>query len=766
MQNSGGGLPHKGKFLDLRGPPLSRPIQKQRSSHPAFQLVAGKTMLPLELQLKVKRLQQGEPRYQEPETLIWSAQEPPWLAHPFGFLTHPWRTLKSWLKSFRARFSWQVPLIGRLGLQVKLSYLGAAVFAALLVPGLMVLSQGLQVRDNLLSLSFSALTNLSQAGSSLKNRSIAQAASDFRSAYWAFFQAGAQVESLGKLTLSIAENAPLLSEKIGLAQSLINLGKNVSLLGESLARAMADFQALGLAGNLAPETSRAITPLLRDIQKHLQSSSQALTQAQANLSGIDVSVLPSSMAKQLQAFQRNLPFFETAARQGSQFLEFLLGVLGEDNPQKYLILFQNNSELRPGGGFIGSLAELNVFEGKVTNLAVSGVYERDGQLQEKVIPPRPLQRITPNWGLRDSNWFLDFALDAQLAGWFYEKAGGGTPDGIFALTPTVIEEILEITGPIDFPQYQMTLNSNNFRPLIQEHTEFEYDRGVNRPKKILADFTPLFLEKIAALPQEKFAQVLKILVEGLESKQILMWFKDKDLQSYVQKQGWAGRVQESPQDYLAVVHSNIAGYKTDKVIEDKIAYQLELTDQGRLKATLKITRRHNGASSPYIFYNYQNRDYIKVYVPKGSELLDAHGAVIRAYWSRVDYDKEAGWLKLPELAKFRETFKIDPQTGTHIFTESGKTVFANWLFTEPGQGSTLILEYLLPFDFSASGIQTYSLLVQKQPGAKPATLIVNFQGQNLSPVWGYPEGLNTSSSGFSYIGSLTSDKFLGFSFGR
>ncbi len=771
MAITGGGLPHKGKYLDLRPKgELARNYKKNRRArqgrkHNAFQLVAGKTMLPFEVQLELERNHQEErkARYEPPRLTLWSEDPPPWRQSFWGFLRHPFDRSIQWLRRFKGRINWKVPLFGPWDLRVKLSYFGAAVLLALLVPSLGFVSHGLQVKNNLYALGSQAFTDLSSAGESLQSRNTQSAQTGFRSAYQAFFKAGSQVDSLGNLAVTLAENAPLVSDKVGTAQSLIQLGKSVSLLGESMAGALERFQNLQLAENVQPEESQPLTPAVQDIQKQLKEASQALEKSKAHIRDLDVSALPSEVQSEVNSFQEKLPFFESAAKQGSAFLDFLLGVLGHNNPQKYLVLFQNNSEIRPGGGFIGSYAEINVFQGKVRDLNVQGVYRLDGQLHEKIIPPRPLQRITPNWGMRDSNWFLDFRKNAQLASDFYEKAGGGTVDGVLAITPTVIEDVLEVTGPVEFPQYDMRITAHNFRSQIQEHTEFEYDREVNRPKKILADFTPLLLDRLSGLPQEKLSRVFEGLIQNLERKHAMFWFRDKPLQRYITQQGWGGRVLSSEKDYLSVVHSNVAGYKTDKVMEDKLDYEVELTEEGKVHATLKITRTHHGNSSDKIFYNSQNRDYIKVYTPKGSELIDARGATIRDYWARVDYEKEPGWKALDALSTFRDSFRVDQKTGTHIFTESGKTVFGNWLFTNPGKTSTLTLKYELPFRLSGSSA-TYSLLVQKQPGAKPATLQVGLNGKNLSPQWGYPDGMSTGPDGFSYIGSLRSDKFFGFSF--
>src|SRR3989344_28805 len=97
--------------------------------------------------------------------------------------------------------------------------------------------------------------------------------------------------------------------------------------------------------------------------------------------------------------------------------------------KKYLILFQNPSELRPTGGFPGTYGVVTFKDGKLQDLKVDDVYNLDGQLQELIVPPIQLQHITPNWGMRDANWFIDFPTSARKITAFYKKESGYEVDG-------------------------------------------------------------------------------------------------------------------------------------------------------------------------------------------------------------------------------------------------------------------------------------------------------------------------------------------------
>jgi hypothetical protein len=126
----------------------------------------------------------------------------------------------------------------------------------------------------------------------------------------------------------------------------------------------------------------------------------------------------------------------------------VLELLGSRQDRQYLVMFQNNRELRPTGGFIGSFALVDVSRGEVRKVLVDTIYNPDGQLKDFLIPPVPLQKITDRWFARDANWFADFRTSASKVAHLFERSGGPTVDGVLAITPVLLEDLLRLTGPI------------------------------------------------------------------------------------------------------------------------------------------------------------------------------------------------------------------------------------------------------------------------------------------------------------------------------
>ena len=355
---------------------------------------------------------------------------------------------------------------------------------------------------------------------------------------------------------------------------------------------------------------------------------------------------------------------------------------------------------------------------------------------------------------------------------FYEKTGGPTVDGVIAVTPTVMQRLLKITGPIVMDNYGITLTASNFIENIQYKVEEDYDRKENRPKKILSDLTPIVLKKLFSSDNPKIiAETLNVLNECLSEKQILIYSDNDSLQKIISNLGWSGEILQTKKDYLSVINTNINGYKTDGVIDEKISHLVEVRKDGSVIDTVTVTRTHNGGYTKFDWWNKVNADYMRVYVPDGSKLLSVEGQTREFNSPPVNYDA-LGFERDKDVEAEESRIKIDKNSGTRIYTDFGKTVFANWVYVSPQEKVTIKYKYLLPFKLSFQqnkSAVSYSLLAQKQSGGigskfefeiiYPDNYKAEWRSVNLG------ECQNSSSRNASqelcFDGNLTKDIFLG-----
>ncbi len=488
-------------------------------------------------------------------------------------------------------------------------------------------------------------------------------------------------------------------------------------------------------------TSAEDTKKMETLTKPLIDTAQVvhkmIPEMQATLAGVRTDLketpqwlLPSSVVQKTKQANTQIPQLQDNLRDGENYLDILLKFAGQKYKRKYLFIFQNNQEVRATGGFIGTHGVMSMHEGKVENLDIQSIYDADGQLRENVIPPKPLQVLTKRWHLRDANWFADFPTSAENIIQFYEQTGGPTVDGVIAFTPPVIRDLVEIVGPIPMPKYDTTVTADKFVRIVQQETSVDYDRERNDPKAFINDLAPRLLERMFTADKDKHARIAQALMKGAQRKHMLLYMQDDEVQQTLEEYQLAGSLLEAPQDYLSVVNSNIGGKKTDGVIEQQIDHRVAIADSGEVQATVTITREHNGGNTKYPRWNAVNKDYMRIFVPKGSTIVDSEG--FEDYTSSQSWKYTGAFQRDEKLRTINDTRKEKSEYNLETSVQHNKTVFAGWTTTKPQGKSTVSITYTLPFNLTAGQKKFYSLITQKQSGTPGSryTLTIDFPEEN------------------------------------
>lgn len=616
------------------------------------------------------------------------------------------------------------------------------------------------VRDRLMARSAGALTALREGRDHLRSLRLAAAAESFQQAEGEFQQARSEYAGVDFFTQVLLELVPRGRRSVAAGLSLLTAGEQLAHVGQRFSSSLAAVgQPNGFAG--WPAALEAIADLQANVAIALPSVAYARTVLdQAGVRSLGL----SNRDEFLRAVQA-LPEIESTLLDTAAVSRTVLHLLGRGQWQRYLVLFENNTELRATGGFIGSFGLMDVADGRIINLEIpgGGSYDLQGRLLALVKSPQPLRLINPRWEFHDANWWPDFPSSARKAAWFIEQSRGGSVDGVIAVTNTVLERMLEILGPIAMPEYGRTITAENFTAEAQKIVELEYDRTINQPKLFLAALAPKVLEQMSQMTPEQWQHVVTMLYRAVQEKHLMVYSGDAQAQQLLDELEWSGRQQPSGlSDYLMVVNTNIAGGKTDRVVATSLRHEVVVSPRGQLTVTLTITRTHQGQRGDP-FTGVQNNSYLRVYVPGGSQLLTAsgfavpEGAVFEP--AVLDYDDDV------DLHAIEGPHQRDPLSQVETYQEQGKTVFAHWLAVTPGEQKSAMLEYRLPFTLSeANG--AYTLLAQKQPGTLGDELLSILRlGSAQRVKKSYPsigtERLLTDGSVVQFHERLVTDAFWG-----
>jgi hypothetical protein len=462
---------------------------------------------------------------------------------------------------------------------------------------------------------------------------------------------------------------------------------------------------------------------------------------------LDLSQTAIDFLSQSPTFPFSLPMLETRLQEFADRLRMLrsiaevgerMGVLypligGFHEPYKILLVLQNSGELRPTGGFIGSVMLATLSEGKVASLELKDVYELDGQLKGHIDPPGPIATILnqEHWFLRDANWYPDFAKSGDAIRKFYEKETGETLDSVIGVTSSLFVSLLKVAGPVDLPGYNDRISADNFYMKSIAYTQADFFPGSTQKKDFLGSLLQGMLTKLQKNPSTSLV-LLTTLTHALTSRDIQWYAVVPSVQYLLNQYGWGGSVPaadscpssvlENPCffSYLAVNEANLGVNKVNPYVSRIQSRTLTINENGGIEES--VTRRIRNASGEgksyiaYLRFLYPLNARVTSVTVDG-KIVQAVGTKTRPSlpWGETEvgapgltstniaFEVPAGSEKIVSLSyTHNPTFQFQGQTGFLSIYEQKQagvdsieetvrvTYPATWNLTEIGKGSSLV----------------------------------------------------------------------------
>ena len=446
------------------------------------------------------------------------------------------------------------------------------------------------------------------------------------------------------------------------------------------------------------ETVEKLSPQMDQISGKLQEIN---TEFQAiNENRYPVSVGGKPVRERIVTLKNTVAGTAESIGQFQPIIKLLPDLLGNPEPKKYLIMFQNDAELRPTGGFLTAYATMSILKGKITPGVSEDIYTLDAGFKKKIPAPDPIKKYLPlvyNWNLRDMNLSPDFkeSMDTFTTH-MQDSSARPEYDALIAIDTEVPVRILKVLGPIGVPGFGGKFSAENDPRCDCPQVIYELENIITKPtyeiregrKSILGPLMNSMLANMMGSPKTKWAEFFNIFVASIKEKHLLMYFKDESKQNAVEVLGAAGRINDYVGDYLHVNDTNFAGAKSNMFVTQEVEQTVSIGQDGSLTKKLVLTYKNPrkgdncNLEAGLLCLNGILRDWQRIYVPKGSVLKSAKG------------------------------YELDMITSE----EFGKTVFDGFFTLSPQSVKKLEVEYTVP----AGTVQgnDYKLLIQKQPGTK------------------------------------------------
>ncbi len=477
---------------------------------------------------------------------------------------------------------------------------------------------------------------------------------------------------------------------------------------------------LGFSGTPTPGQDRVAqaVKILNKVIPELDKVQPELKSASEEVANIDVNKYPekwgSRNVRSLVDTAKNfIGGAYYAVSQARPALEIAPQALGEPSAKNYLIIFQNDKELRATGGFMTAYAFLKLDHGHISSSTSDDIYRLDEKLLEvcktkvcPLSPPAVISKYLPEangkprtaWSMRDSNLSPDLPTSLRQFEKMYGLIGDGTTwDGIITIDTHVVEELIKITGPIEVfgTKYSADIDKRcNCPNVIYELEAYSQiiEKGEKDRKAILGTLMQQILSRSLGASTEKLPEFINAGVKLAQSKHVMLFMHDDKIQKAVSSLDWTGEIKSTSGDYLHINDSNFAGGKSNLYVTEDVSLDID-PKTGTHK--LEITYKNPQVYSSWL--NQRNRDYVRIYVPKGAKLVSSKGSDVAV---------------------------------TTIDNDLGKTVYEAFIEIRPQNSRVLNFVYQTSSPYEKDG--KYPLLIQRQPGTKDFSYTVKLNGNTKS----------------------------------
>lgn len=538
----------------------------------------------------------------------------------------------------------------------------------------------------------------------LKQQNVEDASSQLAAAKPQLAQTQKDLQAMGYLAF-----VPVANFYYGDATHLMNAASYGLNAGQILVDAIKPYaDVLGLkgqgsfvGGSAQDRIQKAVTTMSK-VTPQIDQIGAQLSLMQKEVDAVDPNHYPAllggkAIQDNLKALKLGVDEAGTFVTQAKPLIKVLPSLLGDPKDSKYLVIFQNDKELRPTGGFMTQYAIFRLDHGVIHVDASSDIYNLDATIARHPVAPRPILQYLPQvsvWNLRDTNLSPDFVTSMKDFMSLYQKSGGDQQiNGIIAVDTNALVGAMDVLGDItvDGTTFSTKIDPRCKCPQVIYALEEQVDTPVNYIKSdrkaVVTDLMYAILQKaFSSSPKKYWGPLFQTMIAEVSQKHILFDIFNADAQSGLEALNAAGRIVPFDGDYLHVNDTNFGGAKSNLFLQESVTQSYDIKSDGTLTKTVTITYKNPFAPSDCnlerggLCLNAVQRDWLRVYVPKGSKLLSSQGSEVKVTSS----------------------------------DDLGKTVFEGFLTIRPLGAATYTLSYELPFKLASDSI--LPLMVQKQPG--------------------------------------------------
>ncbi len=504
-------------------------------------------------------------------------------------------------------------------------------------------------------------------------------------------------------------------EVVDAARSGIDVAQALAPATQALIFSATHADAQALPAGARPLTMQDISAAQRALAAMSLDWSAALADRAQVSPGALAALGDPRLGKLLAAFDTYAPTVSMGLSLTSALVDWAPASFGLLQPFHMLLFDMDSDELRATGGFLGNYADLSMSNGLLTSgVHLHDIYTLDCPLVVCPLRPVPSEYAwfavdSAHFGLRDSNLDPSFPSSAGLMLSLYHQIAGLRADVVIAITPAVIRDFLEVTGPITVPQYNVTVTADTLNatihyyhqnPAITARLGIDYGAlGTSVFKAFDVLLSHALMSRVASLTGSDQARLGAAIVKAFASKDIQVFANNTRVETLLEQLGVAGQVLAPDYDNLMVVDTNDGGSYSNSDIQETATDQVTLESDG--SATHTLTVNYTYPTVTHLFAQQAGyNDFIRVIGASSAKQMHVTGPC----------------TPKPTVQSF------------HAILGCQITIMQ-------GQQATVTFTWNVPHAYATTAHGVYRLLLQRQAGARVAwrVIVTRSSGGALTP---------------------------------
>ena len=340
---------------------------------------------------------------------------------------------------------------------------------------------------------------------------------------------------------TLASYLPVVGEDVRSVQSLGQAGS--ALVNDALVPVATTVSGTGLSDLL--QDGVVNVELIRSISDAVGGALPTIQSSVETISSLPEAHIPQ-LREVLSKVQEPLASANDLIDQFGPMLDLLPQILGGDGARTYLVLAQNNAELRATGGLPGSWGTVTIDNGVITMGDFRTILHEEGLQVEITEEERYAIGTNMDTDPAQVNCTPDFVRVGELAREYWRQMGNGEVDGVIAIDPVFLQSLLTLTGGFTAPD-GATVDGTNAAQVLLSDTYWKFGNDNEAQDAYFSSVAGLAFKQIMGnLGNAGMTDLWDLVNKGAEQGRLLVWMVNEDEEALVDQLGFSGVLGSDP----------------------------------------------------------------------------------------------------------------------------------------------------------------------------------------------------------------------------